>query len=224
MSTIFVIDSEESTRLILRDYLLREKFRVETFAAVKEVQNRLQSGFPDMFILDIMQPDEDILEFCRDIKKRSGLPMIVISDPDSQSIHLAGLELGSYNCLSKPFSPREVISRVRALFRYYALPVVGEEVIEIGNLKINLNDRLTTVDNHEVMLTPMEYEFLLLLVQQPQRSFNRQELLDRVWGCDYVGSERAVDDLVKRLRKKLRDVSATNNVKTIWGYGYRFED
>ncbi|MEN6349081.1 MAG: response regulator transcription factor [Syntrophomonas sp.] len=223
MSTIFVIDSEENTRCILRDYLTRENFKVETFATVNEVQERLQSGFPDMFILDIVLPGEEILQFGRDIKNRSGLPVIIISD-QSANIHLAGLELGGNDYLGKPFSPREVISRVRSLFRCSTIPAIAEETVEIGNLKININDRHVTVGGQEVLLTPMEYEFLLLLVQQPQRTFNRQELLDRVWGCDYVGSYRAVDDLVKRLRRKLRQSESTKNVKTIWGYGYRFEE
>lgn len=224
MRTIFVIDDEENIRYIISEYLLREGFHVETFASVEDALERLQSGFPDMFILDIMLPGKDGLEFCRDIRSRSGVPVIFISARGEEIDRILGLELGGDDYLTKPFSPRELVARVRSIFRRASIPIIPEEVLTNGNLTINPNDRRITVGDREVMLTPKEYELLLLLVQQPQRTFNRQELLDRVWGCDYVGGTRAVDDLVKRLRKKLRDSGSDKNVKTIWGYGYRFED
>jgi DNA-binding response OmpR family regulator len=224
LSTIFVIGGEESSSCILKEYLLREKFRVEIFTSVEEARKRLKSEFADMFILNFTRPDHESLEFCREIRSRSGLPVIVIVDQQPESALIPGLEISADDYLIRPFSPREVISQVRSLFRSSPLPAATEEIITAGNLEINLNDRHITVDDQEVLLTPMEYEFLLLLVQQPQRSFNRQELLDRVWGCDYVGSPRAVDDLVKRLRRKLRQSGSSKNVKTIWGYGYRFEE
>lgn len=219
-----MVDDEENIRYIISEYLLREGFQVETFPSVEEAMVRLQSGFPDMFILDIMLPGKDGLEFCRDIRSRSGVPVIFISARGEEIDRILGLELGGDDYLTKPFSPRELVARVRSIFRRASIPVIPEELLEVGNLRINPNDRRITVDQTEVMLTPKEYELLLLLAQQPQRTFNRQELLDRVWGCDYVGGTRAVDDLVKRLRKKLREGGSNNNVKTIWGYGYRFED
>ncbi len=224
MRTIYVVEGEETTRNIISEYLIREKFKVETFASVKEVLERMQSGFPDMFILDIVLPVKECFEFYQGIRNRSGLPVILIADQGEEIDRIWAIESGDYNFLTKPCSPRELVSLVRSLFRYSAVPIITEELVEIGNLKIDPNVRHTTVDEQEVMLTPMEYEFLLLLAGQPQRTFNRQELLDRVWGCDYVGSNRAVDDLVKRLRRKLRERGARKNVKTIWGYGYRFEE
>lgn len=224
MSTIFVIDHEANSRQAIQGYLAREKFKVETFAGVGEVMERLQSGFPDMFILDMTCPVEESLEFYLNTKKRSGLPMVVISEHGEEIKRIPGLKLSPGNFLNKPFSPRELISLVRSILRSSTQPIIQEDLVEIGNLIINPNYRHAMVDGQEIMLTPMEYEFLLLLTQQPQRAFNRQELLDRVWGCDYVGSSRAVDDLVKRLRKKLTESNSTNNIKTIWGYGYRFEE
>lgn len=224
MRTIFVVDDEENIRYIIKEYLAREGFNVETFASVEEVSERLQSGFPDMFILDIMLPGKDGLEFCKDLRTRSGLPVIFISARGDEIDRILGLELGGDDYLTKPFSPRELVARVRSIFRRSAQPIIPEEVLESGNLKINPNDRHISVEGREVMLTPKEYELLLLLASQPQRTFTRQELLDRVWGCDYVGGVRAVDDLVKRLRKKMRESGSNRNVKTIWGYGYRFED
>ncbi|MDD3270295.1 MAG: response regulator transcription factor [Syntrophomonadaceae bacterium] len=224
MSTIFVVAEEANSRKIIKEYLTREKFKVEAFAVIEEVLERLQSGFPDIFIMEMSIPPRNSLDFYLNMKKRSGLPIVVISEQGQELKRITGLELTPENYLDKPFSPRELISLVRSLLRCSALSVVAEELVRIGNLEINPNDRHTAIDEREVMLTPMEYEFLLLLAQQPQRTFNRQELLDRIWGCDYVGSSRAVDDLVKRLRKKLSQSGSNNNIKTIWGYGYRFEE
>ncbi|NPV92750.1 MAG: response regulator transcription factor [Firmicutes bacterium] len=224
MPTIFVVDDEENIRNLIGQYLLVEGFQVETFTKVEEVEGRLQAGFPDMFILDIMLPGKNGLEFCRDIRNRSGVPVIFISARGEEMDRILGLELGGDDYLTKPFSPRELVARVRSVFRRSASQMAAEDVIIINNLKVLARDRRVMVGEQEVMLTPKEYELLLLLVQQPHRTFNRQELLDRVWGFDYVGGVRAVDDLVKRLRRKLRESGSQSNVKTIWGYGYRFDD
>lgn len=224
MRSIFVVDDEENIRHIISQYLLREGFNVETFASVEEVVRRLQANYPDMFILDIMLPGKDGLEFCREIRRQSGVPVIFISARGEEMDRVLGLELGGDDYLAKPFSPRELVARVRSVFRRAANALTTEEVIEMGNLKIYPTDRRILVNSKEVMLTPKEYELLLLFAQQPQRTFNRQDLLDRVWGYDYFGGVRAVDDLIKRLRKKLRESDANKNVKTVWGYGYRFDD
>lgn len=224
MQSIFVVDDEENIRHLISQYLLREGFQVETFASVEEVNNRLQTAYPDMFILDIMLPGKDGLEFCREIRKRSGIPVIFISARGEEMDRVLGLELGGDDYLSKPFSPRELVARVRSVFRRTFVSRGPGEVIEIGSLKIYATDRRVMVRDKEVMLTPKEYEMLMLLVQHPRRTFNRQELLDRVWGYDYMGDVRAVDELVKRLRRKLRDYEPKNTIKTIWGYGYRFDD
>jgi len=224
MRSIFVIDHEESIRFVVSKYLAREGFEMEAFSSVEEMLLRLQSGFPDMLIMDVMLSGNDKLGFCRDIKSRNILPVIFTCDRSAEVDHISTLGIKSDEYLIKPFSPRELVSRVRSIFRRSSQYIMTEQDVEIGNLVINTSDRHTMVNDEDVMLTPMEYELLLLFAQQPQRTFSRQELLDRVWGYDYVGRERAVDDLVKRLRKKLKDKGATKNVVTIWGYGYRFEE
>lgn len=224
MQRIFVVDDEENIRHLISQYLMREGFSVETFGSVEEVLERLQLGYPDMFILDIMLPGKDGLEFCRDLRKRSGVPVIFISARGEEMDRVLGLELGGDDYLTKPFSPRELVARVRSVFRRTSGPALPEEVLESGNLKFYPADRRILVGDKEVMLTPKEYELLVLLLQHPQRTFNRQELLDRIWGYDYFGGARAVDDLVKRLRKKLRERGSQKNIKTIWGYGYRLDD
>lgn len=224
MRTIFVVDDEENIRHIISTYLMRDGFQVESFASVEETMLRLQSTYPDMFILDIMLPGRDGLDFCREVRNRSGVPVIFISSRDEEVDRILGLEIGGDDYLSKPFSPRELVARVRSLFRRSSLASPESYTMNIDNLTIFPTDRRILVNAQEIMLTPKEYEMLLLLVEQPQRTFTRQELLDRVWGFDYVGGARAVDDLIKRLRKKLRENGADINIKTIWGLGYRLHD
>lgn len=224
MRTIFVVDDEENIRHIISTYLMRDGFQVESFASVEETMARLQSTYPDMFILDIMLPGRDGLDFCREVRSRSGVPVIFISSRDEEVDRILGLEIGGDDYLAKPFSPRELVARVRSLFRRSSLASPTAYTLSIDNLTIFPTDRRILVNGQEMMLTPKEYEMLLLLIEQPQRTFTRQELLDRVWGFDYVGGARAVDDLIKRLRKKLRENGAETNIKTIWGYGYRLHD
>jgi DNA-binding response OmpR family regulator len=173
-----------------------------------------------MFILDIMLPGQDGLDFCREIRQQCGVPVIFISARRKTLDRIMGLEIGGDDYLSKPFSPRELIARVRSVFRRTA-PLDSQNYLHAGNLKLIPGDRLILINGKEFAVTTKEYELLALLMQHPQRTFNRQELLDRVWGYDYEGSERAVDDLIKRLRKKLKESGSETNIQTIWGYGYR---
>jgi len=170
-----------------------------------------------------MLPGKDGLEFCRDIRQRSGVPVIFISARRKALDRIIGLEIGGDDYLAKPFSPRELVARVRSVFRRTLTPSDTTKSLEAGNLKIFPADRLILVDDKEIQITSKEFDLLVLLVQHPKRTFNRQELLDRVWGYDYVGGTRAVDDLVKRLRKKLKEGGSHRNISTIWGYGYRLD-
>lgn len=221
MSTIYVLDDEENIRLLISSYLQNEGFTVETFSSAEELLQCLASGYPDMFILDIMLPGQDGLEFCREIRQHSTVPIIFISARRKALDRITGLEIGGDDYLSKPFSPRELIARVRSVLRRTLSPSEPQSYMQAGNLKVIPADRLVLINGKETTVTTKEYELLALLIQQPQRTFNRQELLDRVWGYDYEGSERAVDDLVKRLRKKLKENGSESNIQTIWGYGYR---
>ncbi|MDD3652845.1 MAG: response regulator transcription factor [Desulfotomaculaceae bacterium] len=223
MSTIFVVDDEENIRLLISQYLQKEGYTVETFNSVEELSQRLESSYPDMIILDIMLPGQDGLEFCRELRQRSGVPVIFISARRKALDRIMGLEIGGDDYLSKPFSPRELVARVRSVLRRTLAPSDPQGYLLAGNLKLVPGDRLILINGQELVLTRKEYELLALLIQNPQRTFNRQELLDRIWGYDYNGSERAVDDLIKRLRRKLKESDSETNIQTIWGYGYRLD-
>jgi len=220
--TVYVVDDEPNIRHLIRQYLVREGFRVETFATAEELRERLEVERPDLIVLDIMLPGEDGLEFCRRLRRTSETPVIFISARGEETDRVLGLEIGGDDYLAKPFSPRELVARVRSVLRRTA-PRPAAEVVEAGDLRIYPGDRRVLVAEQEVPLTPKEYELLLVLARHPRRAFSRQELLDRVWGYDYVGDERAVDDLVKRVRKKLRAARARTGIATVWGFGYRLQ-
>ncbi|MBC7336959.1 MAG: response regulator transcription factor, partial [Clostridia bacterium] len=211
MKTVFVVDDEENIRYLVRQYLLREGFQVETFASVEELRARLESGYPDLVILDIMLPGEDGLAFCRELRRRSEVPVIFLSARDEEVDRVLGLELGGDDYVTKPFSPRELVARVRSVLRR-ASPSRPAEKVSAGDVAIYPADRRVTSCGREVLLTPKEYDLLLLLCRHPQRAFSRQELLDLIWGYDYVGDARAVDDLVKRVRKKLRSAGSATQI------------
>jgi len=221
VSTIYVVDDEANIRNLITQYLEKEGYLVESFSSVEEMSRRLENGYPDMLILDIMLPGQSGLEFCRELREKSGIPVIFISARRKALDRIMGLEIGGDDYLAKPFSPRELTARVRSVLRRTAAAPDQQQYLLAGNLKLIPGDRLVLINGQEINLSSKEYELLLLLIQHPQRTFNRQELLDRVWGFDYDGTERAVDDLVKRLRRKLKESDSETNIETIWGYGYR---
>ena len=221
MSKIFVVDDEENICLLISQYLANEGFSVECFSSVEDLAARLKEGYPDMLILDIMLPGQDGLEFCRNFRQESDVPIIFISARRKALDRIAGLEIGGDDYLAKPFSPRELTARVRSVFRRTRASADNKYYWLVGNLKLIPSDRVVLINETELSVTAKEYELLNLLIQYPKRTFNRQELLDRIWGFDYEGSDRAVDDLIKRLRKKLKQNGSEANIDTIWGYGYR---
>lgn len=221
MPTIFLVEDDGHTRRLVREYLVREGFKVEAFASLEEMAARLKEGYPDLFVLDIMLPGEDGLTFCRRLRASSPVPVIFISARGDELDRVLGLELGGDDYLSKPFSPRELVARVKAILRRSPRPSPQE--LRLNNLCLIPSRRQATVDGKELELTPKEFELLLALAANPRAAFSRDQLLDRIWGYDYAGDIRAVDDLVKRVRKKLREIGARVEIVTVWGYGYRLK-
>lgn len=220
--TIFVVEDDRNVRYLIRQYLLKEDFNVETFSSVEELRSRLASGYPDMLILDIMLPGQDGLEFCRELRRESNIPVIFVSARGDETDRVVGLEIGGDDYLSKPFSPRELMARIRAIFRRIDGADRTNEV-SIGNVRILMDQHRVLVGEQEISLTPKEYELLQILLKRPNRVHSREELLNEIWGCDYDGDLRLVDDLVKRVRRKLSETGGTVKITTVWGVGYRLE-
>ncbi|WP_208586033.1 response regulator transcription factor [Gracilibacillus suaedae] len=220
---IYIVEDDANIRDIVKAYLIKEGFQVTLLENAEDAWQRAQSEQPDMWILDIMLPGMDGYELCKKIRQVSEVPIIIISAKDEEVDKILGLELGSDDYLTKPFSPRELVARVKRLFkRAEALPIQQSNstaVIELGELEIDKAARIVQWKHQEIDVTSKEFAMLEIFAQKPNRAFSREELLTLVWGDDYFGSDRAVDDLVKRLRKKLDSLP----IETVWGYGYRLE-
>lgn len=206
---------------IVKAYLEKEGFIVTIHDTAEKALELWNTQPPDMWILDIMLPGMDGYDFCKKIRQESEVPIIIISAKDEEVDKILGLELGSDDYLTKPFSPRELMARVKRLMKRSNLTLETndpvQEKVKVDQLVIYKEDRLVFWKGEEREVTTKEFDMLLLFAENMNRAFSREELLINVWGNDYFGSDRAVDDLVKRIRKKLEDIQ----LETVWGYGYR---
>lgn len=221
MSVIWVVDDEENIRDLARRYLEREDYTVRTFKAAEELENALVNSTPDMFILDIMLPGADGLTLCRKIREEFNLPVIFVSARGEEFDRVLGLELGADDYLSKPFSPRELVLRVNTVFRRLQPVENTAKQLVLNNITVYTDQRKVTVNGEDVSFTSKEFELFYFLSASPNRPFSRQQLLENIWGFNYEGEERAVDDTVKRIRKKIRTKGALPELATVWGYGYK---
>ncbi|SEN83580.1 two-component system, OmpR family, response regulator CssR [Amphibacillus marinus] len=219
---IFIVEDDPNIRDIVSAYLKKDGYHVSMVDNAEKAWELTRGKQPDMWILDIMLPGMDGYELCKKIRQESNVPIIIISAKDEEVDKILGLELGSDDYLTKPFSPRELVARVKRLFKrttihYEQKPHESGQQLQMGALIVRHNDRRVFWADHEIEVTAKEYELLSNLIQNQNRAFSREELLTLIWGDDYFGSDRAVDDLVKRLRKKMDGVP----IETVWGYGYR---
>ncbi len=223
MSVIWVVDDEKNIRDLIGRYLEKEGYRVRAFASAEELESALLTSLPDMFILDIMLPGTDGLALCRAIREQYDLPIIFVSARGEEFDRVLGLEIGGDDYLAKPFSPRELIVRVKNIFRRLQQTENDNRAITLKNLTLYPEMRKVTVDGEVIALTGKEYDLFALLAAAPNRAFSRAQLLEKIWGFDFAGEERAVDDTVKRIRKKIRPKGALPELATVWGYGYRLD-
>ncbi|MFC2947812.1 response regulator transcription factor [Virgibacillus sediminis] len=218
---IGVVEDDRNIQNIVSAYLKKEGYHVTVVESAEEAWEQWREDPPSMWVLDIMLPGMDGYEFCKKIREESDVPIIIISAKDEEIDKILGLELGGDDYLTKPFSPRELVARVKRLFKRAqpALQQNGDshDKVVAGQLLIYRNERRLFWNGKEQDITTKEFDMLLLLADNVNRAFSREELLTRIWGEDYFGSDRAVDDLVKRIRKKIADLP----LETVWGYGYR---
>lgn len=224
MATIWVVDDERNIRELIRRYLEKEGHTVRTFPSAEAVSAALPGGGPDLFVLDIMLPGEDGLTLCREIRKQGDLPIIFVSARGEEFDRVLGLELGGDDYLAKPFSPRELVVRVNNILRRLRPPAEeAPKELTFNNLTVYPDRRKVTLDEEEIPFSGREYDLFYLLAANPNRPFSRRQLLEQVWGYDYEGEERAVDDAIKRIRRKMRQKGALPEPATVWGYGYRLD-
>ena len=228
MKHVFVIDDDANIRQLILRYLEKEGYKVTAFKNAEHVFEAFNMLQPDALVLDIMMPGTmDGLDLCKKIRTVSQVPIIFVSAKDEAVDRIIGLELGADDYLSKPLSPRELLVRLKIIFRRIEPVMVSDHettTYQIKDLKIDDSKRVCSVKDKELSLTNKEYMLLAYLVKNKNISFTRENLIQNIWGYDYVGESRMIDDLVKRLRKKLKSFDAQVEITTVWGYGYRIDD
>ena len=221
---VLVIEDEESVRELVRLYLGKEGFEIIQARDGREGLRLNGEHHPDLIILDLMLPGLDGWEVCRQIRASSQVPIIMLTARTEEVDRIVGLELGADDYVVKPFSPRELVARVKAVLRRGALAGEEAETLTFPGLRVDRVRHLVEVEGEEVHLTPTEFRLLWCLASHPGRVFSRAELLDRIWGYDSESDARTVDVHIKRLRQKTKaSESRPFTISTVWGMGYKFE-
>ena len=222
---ILVVEDETSIREVVNLYLKRAGYEVRLAKDGLEAIEALAKEMPDLIVLDLMLPHVDGMEITRWLRERGDVPIIMLTARREEADRIAGLEMGADDYVVKPFSPQELVSRVRAVLRRtHGTLSKSEQILTFGSLTINPATRLVKKDGEEKVLTAKEFDLLLVLARHPRQVFSRNQLLDRVWGLsDYIDPS-TVTVHVRRLREKVeRDPSKPEHIVTVWGVGYKFE-
>ena len=225
MPTILIADDNRQITSILEEYAKKEGFTPKIALDGSEAIELFQKFQPDIVLLDVMMPKTDGFEVCREIRKTSNVPVIMVTARGEDFEKIMGLDIGADDYIVKPFSPGEVMARVRAIMRRISRTDDSKrQVWSFDNLNVNLDDYTVTVSGEIVSLTKKEVELLWTLATNRNKVFSRDNLLSSIWGYDYFGDSRTVDSHIKRLRAKLDEFDHANwEIKTIWGVGYKFE-
>jgi DNA-binding response OmpR family regulator len=225
MSTVLVVEDELEIARIVRDYLARAGFEVIVVGDGDSALASVRNARPDLVVLDLGLPGRDGLDVAREVRRRSDTPIVMLTARGEEADRIVGLELGADDYVVKPFSPKELVARVRAVLRRTSAAGRGDEIVRVGDVAIDAGRMRVDVGDRAVELTPTEFSLLLTLARQPGRVFTRSQLLDAVHGVAIESYERAIDAHVKNIRRKLEpDPRAPRYVQTVHGVGYRFAD
>jgi two-component system OmpR family response regulator len=211
----------------MKSFLVKEGYEVEAFYDGGSLMEAFHARPADMLVVDIMMPILDGYSLCSQVRKQSSVPVIIVSAKDTEPDKIAGLTLGADDYLTKPFSPLELIARIRSIFRRIDLDKANPgnvQVLRIADVIINQNTKQATVGDIEIGLTGMEFSLLNYLVANSNRAVSRSELLDKVWGFESEVETRATDDMIKRIRKKLSASGSILKIETVWGFGFKIQD
>jgi DNA-binding response OmpR family regulator len=224
MHKILIVDDERAILDLLEMILKREQFQVAAASDGKSAMTLFDSFNPDLVLLDLMLPDTNGHDLCREMTKKRSVPIIMLTAKNDVIDKVLGLELGADDYITKPFDSRELVARIKAVLRRLEKNKAADgKVFRHRDLVVDLENRTVTKGGQPVELTLKEYELLEVLVKNPRKAFGREELLQQAWGYDYMGDTRAVDICVTRLRKKIEDDSSNpKHILTVYGFGYRF--
>ena len=222
---VLVADNDRSVHETLGLYFRREEYQMLSAFDGEEAIEMMRKSRPDIIILDVILPKKDGLMVCREIRRESNVPIIMLSAKADEFDRLLGLELGADDYMAKPYSPREVVARIKAVLRRLHDSREQDQVthLVVGNLDIDMNAYIVKLNGQQVPCTPKEIEILWTLAGNPGMVFSREHLLQSIWGYDYLGDTRAVDSHIKRIRAKLCKDDNNWDIRTVWGVGYRFE-
>jgi DNA-binding response OmpR family regulator len=226
MKHIFTVDDDREIRMLIKKYLEKEGFKVTDFSDPTQVYSEVKRLNPDLIILDIAMPGIDGIELCKKIRKDYDIPIIFVSARGEEVDRIIGLEVGGDDYLPKPFSPRELLARIKNIFRRIEKSqstFLKDDVLTIKNTTISLTNRTVIVGDQELGFSVKEFELIQVFMENHNRAFTRNQLLEKIWGYDSEGESRIVDDVIKRIRKKLSTAGSEVSIITVWGYGYKSE-
>lgn len=223
MLKILIADDNQQITSILAEYAKINNYLPIIAYDGQEALDKFYNENVDIILLDVMMPFKDGFEVCQEIRKTSNVPIIMVTARGEDFEKIMGLEIGADDYIVKPFSPNEVMARVKAIMRRIDKEEKSD-LVKYDNLEVNLSTYTVLIDNNNLDLTKKEFEILWTLISNKNMVFSREKLLDAVWGYDYYGDSRTVDSHIKRLRSKLEKFGSQNwSIKTIWGVGYKFE-
>ena len=220
---IFIADDDAHIRELEKSFLVKEDFAVESFADGDALLAACELGLPDLVVLDVMMPGSDGFSVCERLRMKSEtLPILIVSARDDPYDRVIGLTIGSDDYLVKPFLPLELVARVKALLRRTgSTQKTQPSDLRFGALRLSVQQRAAFLGEEPLGVTPTEFDFLAYMIQNGDRAVSREELLKALWQYDWAADTRAADDLLKRLRKKLRAAGDNVRIETVWGYGFR---
>lgn len=221
---VLIVDDDPNINQLIKLYLEKEGYETETAERGDDALNLFKKNPPQIVLLDLMLPGMDGWQVCREIRKISTIPIIMLTAKDETFDKVLGLELGADDYMTKPFDPKELIARIKAVMRRTQTAVAPERELAFPNLVINMSTYLVTYNGKDIEMPPKEIELLYFLAAHPNKVFTRDQLLEQVWGFDYFGDSRTVDVHIKRIREKLRGSEEYGwQIKTVWSVGYKFE-
>lgn len=226
---ILIVDDDTNIAELISLYLIKECFDTQMVHDGEEALTAFKEFQPNLILLDLMLPGIDGYQVCREIRKTSNVPIIMLSAKGEIFDKVLGLELGADDYIIKPFDSKELVARVKAVLRRYQQPIAdttagagNTNVVEYPDLNINLSNYSVVYEGKNIEMPPKELELLYFLASSPNHVFTREQLLDNIWGYEYIGDTRTVDVHIKRLREKIHDHEQWR-IATVWGIGYRFE-
>ena len=221
---VLIVDDDPNINQLIKLYLEKEGYETETAERGDDALNLFKKNPPQIVLLDLMLPGMDGWQVCREIRKISTIPIIMLTAKDETFDKVLGLELGADDYMTKPFDPKELIARIKAVMRRTQTAVAPERELAFPNLVINMSTYLVTYNGKDIEMPPKEFELLYFLAAHPNKVFTRDQLLEQVWGFDYFGDSRTVDVHIKRIREKLPGSEEYGwQIKTVWSVGYKFE-